>query len=342
MAAGVEFGIAGLDDAALAERRAFEALEGFLALRWRRGWAEKRTHCFVARAGSEVVSSVFALELPLLWPDGGGGLEVRAVAALDALVTPARHRRRGYAAGLLEWVQGWVEEHDLAAAALFSEIGPAYYQHRGFRLVPLPFYRGPLPERRRDAAPVPAGGGAETVPPTAVGRPYLTDDLEAVAGVYAAASRRCPLAVARDLGYWRYHLEHSRFVEDLHSDEPDMRDFVVSRDDLTAYVRSRSDGDIFTVLEAVCLPGAESTLSSLIDEELERASREGCLRVVLHLQPGFPLPEHLLLRESWYETFLVRPAPGCAEPLDRLLAGYRDEERSREVMSPYIFRPDYF
>lgn len=332
MTVALEFGIATPDEAALAERRAFETLEGFLALRWRTGWAEERTHCFVARVGPEVVSSIFALELPLLWPVEDGDLQVRVVAALDSLVTPIRHRRRGYAGALLEWVQRWIEEHDLAAAALFSEIGPAYYQSRGFRLVPLPFHRGPLAPAPADAAP--RGPAADRARAGAAGRPFVVDDLEAVTRVYEAASRRCPLAVARDLGYWRYHLEHSRFVEDLHSDEPDLRDFVVSRGEVTAYVRSRSDGDIFTVLEAACLPGAESTLAGLMSAELERASDEGCLRVVLHLQPGLSPAGHLQLRESWYETLLVRPTPAYADTLDGLLGG--------RASVPYMFRPDYF
>lgn len=337
MPAAVEFGPATPAEAVLAERRALETLEGFLALRWRTGWAEERTHCFVARLDSEVVSSIFASELPLLWPDGHGVLQAQAVAGLDSLVTPARHRRRGYAGALLEWVQTWVEERDLAATALFSEIGPAYYQARGFRVVPLPFHRGPLPSPAETEAAPSSRGRAVPVSGGQVGRPFATDDLEAVVRVYEAAARGCPLAVARDLGYWRYHLEHSRFVGDLHSDEPDMRDFVVSGGEVTAYVRSRSDGDIFTVLEAACLPGAEPTLRDLVSGELARASQEGCLRVVVHRQPTLPplLPQ-LRLRESWYETFLVRPAPGFAGRLDLLLQGGPD------ARAPYMFRPDYF
>lgn len=337
MTAAVEFGPATPAEAVLAERRALETLEGFLALRWRTGWAEERTHCLVARSDSEVVSSIFALELPLLWSDGHGALQAQAVAALDSLVTPVRHRGRGYAGALLEWTQTWAEERDLAATALFSEIGPAYYQARGFRVVPLPFNRGPLPSPPETAAASSAGGRALPVPGGQVGRPFVIDDLEAVSRVYDAAVRDCPLAVARDLGYWRYHLEHSRFVGDLHSDEPHMRDFVVSGGEVTAYLRSRSDGDIFTVLEAACLPGAEPTLRDLVSEELGRASKEGCLRMVVHRQPTLPpLLPGLRLRESWYETFLARPAPGFAGRLDLLLAG------GPGARAPYMFRPDYF
>ncbi|MHB1345146.1 MAG: GNAT family N-acetyltransferase [Thermoleophilia bacterium] len=395
MVSWIEFGSAAAAEAALAERRAFEALEGFLARRWRTGWAEERTHCFVARRAGDVVCSIFALELPLYWPDGTGALEVRPVAALDALVTPPRHRRRGFAGALLEWVQQWAEDRGMAATALFSEIGPAYYERRGFRVVPLPFHRGPLPpppspegvafsgllkndasppgrdgrardkdERRarsgatgatEDAVsrrPVRSGGqGFDLQQPLRrggpggpayrgrerdVARPFTTDDLHAVVRVYEAAARKCPLAVARDLDYWCYHLEHSRFVEDLHSDEPDMHDFVVNQGDVTAYVRSRSDGDIFTVLEAACLPGEEDALGGLVSSELERAAGKGCVRLVLHLHPAFPPLPHLQLRESWYETLVIRPTPRFAEGFDRLLAGAPDGA------SPYMFRPDYF
>jgi len=340
MVSWIEFGPAAEAEAALAERRAFEALEGFLARRWRTSWAEERTHCFVARRAGEVVCSIFALELPLYWPDGAGGLEVRPVAALDALVTPPRHRRRGFAGALLEWVQQWAEDRGMAATALFSEIGPAYYERRGFRVVPLPFHRGPLPPPPRTAGVASrrggTGGSAYRSREREVARPFITDDLQAVARAYEATAQKCPLAVARDLGYWRYHLEHSRFVEDLHSDEPDMHDFVVTQGDVTAYVRSRSDGDIFTVLEAACLPGEEEALGGLVSSELERAAGEGCIRLVLHLQPGFPPMPHLELRESWYETLVIRPTPRCAEDFDRFLA------RAPDGAHPYMFRPDYF
>lgn len=343
-----EFGPATPAEAALAERRAFETLEGFLALRWRTGWVQGRTQCLVARKGSEMVSSIFALDLPLLWPVDEHSLAARPVVALDSLVTPTRHRRLGYAAALLEWVQWWAEDRGFVGTALFSEIGPAYYRARGYEVVPFPFQRGPLPgaEQTVSAAAAPraaghrSGGlvpdlgatGADAEP----GRPFTSADLPAVARIYDEAARGCPLSVARDLDYWRYHLEHSRFVEDLHSDEPDMRDFVVTVGEVEAYVRSRNDGDIFTVLEAACLPGAETRLRGLLASEFERASREGCLRMVLHLQPSFPALSGLSLRQSWYETFHVRPAPGEAARIGRLLAG-------EGAWGPaYMFRPDYF
>ncbi len=330
MPGGIRIGPATPDEERLAERRATEALVGFLALRWRHGWAETRTHCFVVRRASEVVSSTFVLELPLNWPIPGGGTEVHVVAGVEALVTPVRHRRQGFAGLLLEWISRWAEEKGMAATAVFSEIGTAYYRERGYRLVPLPFFRGPLPSV---PGTVQASGVATT---RALGSPYNSADLERVAYAYSSVAARYPLSVARDLGYWAYHLEHSRFVEDLHSDALDTRDFLVADGDTAAYIRSRSDGDIFTVLEAVCGPGADDVLEALLESEMSRAAREGCLRCVLHLHPGIAPPAGLTLRTTVYETFLVRPAQGQAKVLDALLSG------AAPGGPPYMFRPDYF
>ncbi|MHB9148536.1 MAG: GNAT family N-acetyltransferase [Thermoleophilia bacterium] len=330
MAADVEVGPATPEEGRLAERRATETLVGSVALRWRSGWAASRTHCFVVRRAGEILSSVFLLELPLYWPCAGGGTEVRVVGGMDALVTPVRHRRKGFAGLLLEWVNRWAAEKGLAATALFSEIGTTYYRERGYRLVPLGFLRGPLPSVTE------AGGTLDTASSRDRGGPYNTADLDRVVTAYSSVAARYPLSVARDLGYWTYHLEHSRFVEDLHSDGSDTRDFVVAHEDGVAYVRSRSDGDIFTVLEAVSEPGAERLLTSLLESEMYRAARDGCLRVVLHLHPGIAPPAHLTLRKAVYETFLVRPTPGHAEALDDLL------NDASPAAPPYVFRPDYF
>ncbi len=341
MAKTMEIGPATKAEAALAERRAFETLEGFLALRWRTGWAEGRTGCFVVRAGGEMVSSVFVVRTPFYWPRshpdlavgwGGGVLPVAELACLDSLITPVRHRRNGYAGALLEWVHRWAVETGLAGTALFSEIGTAYYRERGFRVLPMPFYRGPLPDE--------IGRGAVE------GRPFRVDDLERVAAVYTAAACRLPLAVARDVDYWLYHLDHSRFVEDLHSDDPDPWDFVVDSDDVGAYMRSRSDGDIFTALEAACLPGAEGALMDLLESGLRRARESGCLRVVLHLHPGVVEPPGLVLRETWYQTFLVRPAVAEEGAFGLVASSEAAESPATHERGSagrgYIFRPDYF
>lgn len=330
-------------EAALAERRAFETLEGFLALRWRTGWAEGRTGCFVVRDGGEMVSSVFVVRTPFYWPradaDLGprtaeGALPIAEVACLDSLVTPARYRRNGYAGALLEWVHRWAADTGLAGTALFSEIGTSYYRERGFFVLPLPFYRGPLP--------VDIGRGDVEA------RPFRVDDLERVAAAYTSTACRHALAVARDMDYWLYHLDHSRFVEDLRSDDPDPWDFVVDSHDVRAYVRSRSDGDIFTVLEAACLPGAEDVLMDLLESGLRRARESGCLRVVLHLHPGVAEPPGLVLRETWYETFLLRPtvtSPAAfrvrAAEVVAATEGPAGPDRGSSSLA-YMFRPDYF
>jgi GNAT superfamily N-acetyltransferase len=340
----LEFGVADPDEEKLVERRALETLVGFLALRWRRGWAGGRSHCFVARLNGEVVSSIMALDLPLYWPVSGGGTDVREVAGLDALVTPLRHRRRGYAGRLLEWVNQWATDRGMAGTALFSEIGTTYYTRRGYRLIPMSFYRGPLPgvsafvagSSEADLSVAEQSEAGASGAPRHPGEPYNSVDLPRVAAAYSVTARRYPLAVARDLAYWEYQLDHSRFVEDLHSDDPDPRDFTVATGGPTAYVRSRNDGDIFTVLEAVCEPGAEATLEELLSAELARGVREGCLRLVLHMPPEAARATALALRETPVETFLVRPAPDHAAALDAVLAGPTAGAR------PYIFRPDYF
>lgn len=341
----MEIGPATKTEASLAERRAFETLEGFLALRWRTGWAEGRTGCFVVRDGGEMVSSVFVVRTPFYWPrvdaDLGprtaeGALPIVEVACLDSLVTPARYRRNGYAGALLEWVHRWASDAGLAGTALFSEIGTSYYRTRGFFVLPIPFYRGPLPD--------------DTGRGVTAGRPFRLDDLERVATVYTSAACQYPLAVARDVDYWLYHLDHSRFVEDLRSDDPDPWDFVVDSDDVRAYVRSRGDGDIFTVLEAVCHPGAEDVLMDLLESGFRRARESGCLRVVLHLHPDAAQPPGLVLRETWYETFLVRPtttepaAIGAREasaPAEDSAEGSAGRDSDSSNLG-YIFRPDYF
>lgn len=303
-------------------RLAAETFEGFRVPLRRGSGRGERVHCFVLRAGGTVVCALFALELSLQWPDPGttSGLSVRTVVGLDSLVTIPGARGRGHASRLLEWVNRWAGERGFAGTALFSEIGSAFYEKRGYTLFPMRFFRGALPSADETRA-----GSAGR------GRPFHEDDLPQVARTYIAASRKCPLSVARDLGYWRRQLRRQRQVEDLHSVRATERDFVVSPGDSCCYLRSRHDGDIFTILEALSPPGAEAALWRLARAEMARAAGEGCVRLVLHLPPWLPPPSDLVLREAWYETFLVRPAPGVAWA-----------PGSAGGNPPYIFRPDYF
>ncbi len=306
----------------VALRLAAEVFEGFRApFRRESTWAREHVHCFVRRVGAEVVSALFALDLPLHWPANRGRRRpaVRMVSGLDSLVTVPEARGRGYATELLEWVHGWVVARGFAGTALFSEIGPAFYQARGYTVFPMPFLRGPLPaddpERRaRD-----------------YGRPFRDDDLPRVVETYRAAARICPLSVARNREYWRQQLGWQSQVLDLRSTGSSERDFVVSARGPSCYVRSRHDGDIFTVLETGCAPGDQEALWRLARAEMGRAHREGCVRLVLHLPPWVQPPRDLELRASWYETYLVRAAPG--QILPQVTGG---------GLPAYVFRPDYF
>ncbi|RPJ72707.1 MAG: GNAT family N-acetyltransferase [Acidobacteria bacterium] len=129
------------------------------------------------------------------------------IVGLGAVFTPARRRRRGYAAQLIREVLAAAAADDCRLAVLFSEIPPSYYQQFGFRTVPVnQFLLGPGTYSRD--RPGIKGGRA----PGIALRSGEPRDLRAVAEMNAMQAEGFRFTLLRDPGYIAYAQAKKRLL----------------------------------------------------------------------------------------------------------------------------------
>src|SRR5439155_9753495 len=94
-------------------------------------WGRAHLARFALVHGDEVLASAKEYRLRAV-------LEGRTyeVVGIGAVFTQPAHRGRGHAADLVERLVVRAQERGIAAALLFSEIGPDYYRRLGFEIVP--------------------------------------------------------------------------------------------------------------------------------------------------------------------------------------------------------------
>jgi predicted acetyltransferase len=151
----------------------------------------QRAHWYAGCLGGKVVASLGCFPLSYYLD----GREVKGLS-IGSVHTRPEHRRRGFAAAVMDWAERHQVKQGARLSSLFSDIDPDYYAKQGY-------LRCPSWNARAEARAAPLGSGerAWTLQRFSAVRalPELQDIYHAYHGAY-------PLAVARSLEYWKYTL----------------------------------------------------------------------------------------------------------------------------------------
>jgi GNAT superfamily N-acetyltransferase len=201
------------------------------------------------------------------------------LSGIGAVFTPAEHRGRGYASQLIEQLLEHDRRDGALVAALFSEIGPGYYERFGFRA--LPFTDVTVGVRRQ--------GGA----PAVLVRAGDERDLPAMAAMHDARSSTARLALDRSASMIHYAITKKRLFAGL--SPPGLRqvEFVVAEEGASAvaYALLHQNVNGWTLEEAGDRDPAGARLGAILQTLVAR-------------EPAAPAP---LIRAWWPSIFPVPP-----------------------------------
>lgn len=123
---------------------------------------------------------------------------------IGSVHTMASYRRRGFAADLLAWVEGYCAGRGDQLAVLYSDINPDFYARLGYRQSPAwRGWRELAGASERPAAPA-AGGDEPRLSLVPFDGPR---ELEPMAALYAEYHGAQPLSIDRSEAYWRHLFE---------------------------------------------------------------------------------------------------------------------------------------
>ena len=201
------------------------------------------------------------------------------MAGIGAVFTPTEQRGRGHASRLIELLLEQERSEGVALAALFSEIGEAFYRRLGFTLLPLD--EADLDVAHKDGSPamlVRAGDDR---------------DLPAVAAMHDTRSASARFALRRGPGLLQYALSKKRLQSGLGPQGLRQTEFYVAEEGASA---------VAYVLISVNAGGW--TLEEFGDRDPAAARLGAMLQVLIAREPSQKRP---LIRTWWPEAFAVPP-----------------------------------
>jgi predicted N-acetyltransferase YhbS len=206
------------------------------------------------------------------------GRDVR-VCGIGAVYTPAAVRGRGHASALIEALLA--EEHASGAelAALFSEIGPAFYERLGFRAIPLDDVTVDVHRK----------GGS----PAMLVRAGDDRDLAALAAMHEARAADVRFSLRRPPPQLKFALTRKRALAALGPAALRQVEFFVAEEGASA---------VAYVVLSVNARGW--TLEEAGDRDPAGARLGAMLQVLLAREPSHDLP---LIRAWWPRSFPVPP-----------------------------------
>jgi GNAT superfamily N-acetyltransferase len=240
------------------------------------------------------------------------------MCGFGAVYTPPERRGRGHAAALLEQLLARAKADGALMAALFSEIGPAYYQRLGFAVVPLNEVTVLVREK--------AGAPAMLV------RAGDESDLPALAAMHDARSAAAPFTLRRDVSMIRFALAKKRLFAGLSPSGTRQLEFFVAEEGASAvaYLVLSISGHGWTLEEAGDRDPAGARLGAMLQVLIARepAARPPFIRA--WWPHAFPVPPQLELtdRTDSRDILMVRPLSDLGPPL-----------RTEDV---FYWRSDYF
>jgi N-acetylglutamate synthase-like GNAT family acetyltransferase len=240
------------------------------------------------------------------------------VAGIAAVFTPPDLRGRGYATTLIERLVEQERQAGTLAAALFSEIGPSYYERLGFAAVPLDEVTVNV-ERK---------GGS----PAMLVRAGDDRDMVEVAAMHRVRSTGARFALSRDVPLVHYAIAKKRLQAGLGPAGLKQVEFFVAEEGASA---------VAYVVITVSANGW--TLEEAGDRDPAGARLGAMLQVLAAREPSHDAP---LIRTWWPRMFPVPPQWRLSDRIDSrdLLMVRPFIELSKQLTADNVFywRSDYF
>jgi predicted N-acetyltransferase YhbS len=265
-------------------------------------WARPE-HSRIARADGRIVSHIRLYDR---W-QRVGSIPVHVGCVGDVCTLP-EYRKQGHCRALLEDALRYWDDHGYDLSMIVSGVG--VYAACGW--VPLPEPGFELPAENRHEAR--SGSSYEAR------RFVRSEDLTAVAAVYATYNAARSLTTLRPPAYWERHFAWI-------AGEIEEAFLVAEREgQIVAYLRSEGGGQRLTLSECCYLPGHEAAAGDLLDAALTFAAKRRIPAVQAHLPA-----DHAALAEA-------RQRPGFAVTqtsvlLFRLVNLYRLLDRLRPLLA---------
>lgn len=228
------------------------------------------------------------------------------VSGIGAVFTPPELRGRGHASALIEGLLDVERQAGSHLAALFSEIGGAYYQRFGFEPAPL----------REVTIEVTAKAGS----PAMLVRAGDERDLPALAAMHTDRAATARLALRRGPPYIQFAISKRRVFTALSAPGQRGTGFYVAEEGHTAVaylVYTESSGG-WTFEEGGDRDPAGARLGAMLQVLIAREPSKPAPRIRAWWPAAMPVPPQLTLTEpsAAHDLLMVRPLQGSFAPLD--------------------------
>jgi GNAT superfamily N-acetyltransferase len=284
------------------------------AAQMRTPWGRDHLHRFalVDEAGRLLASAKrYLYDMRL---DGRDG----SMCGLGAVFTPPERRGHGYAGEVIRQILERERAAGATLAALFSEIGEAYYRRLGFETIPLEEVSLELVGKSGTPAMLVRAGAERDLP-----------DISAMHAVRSASAR---FTLRRDPSQVYYALSKKRLFSGLASPGLRQTEFFVAEEgsSAVAYVVITSTGDDWTIEEAGDRDPAGARLGAMLQVLVAREPSRRVPVMRAWWPAGFPVPPQVRVtaRTASRDVFMMRPLAEGGAPL-----------RSENV---FYWRSDYF
>jgi GNAT superfamily N-acetyltransferase len=246
-----------------------------------------------------------------------GGVDV-TMCGVGALFTPPDRRGQGFAGALIEQLLERERSEGAAVAGLFSEIGSAFYERRGFQTVPID----------EVSIRIKTKGGA----PAMQVRAGDDRDLPAIAAMHDVRAPATAFALRRDKSLIYYALAKKRMLAGLGPAGLRQVEFFVVEEGASAvaYVVLSQNKNGWTLEEAGDRDPAGARLGAMLQVLIARepTHAQPCIRT--WWPPAFPVPPQLEMinRNHSRDILMMRALADVALPL--------------EAQQAFYWRSDYF
>lgn len=271
---------------------------------WNRGqmstrWGQSHLHRVALTDGGDVLASAKRYDF-----EAQAGADVVSVVGIGAVFTPEALRGRGHARALIDLMIRDAEARGCRYALLFSEIGAAYYESMGFRVVP----------RAMQTIEIVRKG-----PPATFVRSGEMADLAEIATINARYRADASFALVRSPELIEFSFSRRRLLAGLGPPSRRVVEFFVSEEGhrAVAYVFITRGPAGVVLEECGDRDPAGARVGSMLQVLASRAPAETPQTMTTWLPPGFCPPQIKLLDEvPAREIMMIRPlgdAPAIGE-----------------------------
>jgi len=224
------------------------------------------------------------------------GQSVRLLG-LGAVFTPEAERGRGYAGDLLRRMLAAAADEGFGLALLFSEIDPRYYEHLGFRRLPInPVALAVRPGKRPGSPAIPLRSGDSS-------------DLRSIVEMNTAQGAGFRFALSRDDSYLRHAIAKKRLLAACSRPGQRKVEFFVVEEGgrAAAYVVLFEVGETVMVTECGDRDPSGARVGAMLQAILARDTAKP-VRLHTWMPPDFLPPQiEIAAREVSRVTMMMRP-----------------------------------